>query len=447
MDIDNDPELAAAVLMSLTAVDEEDKDKNKNKIEEAETETETGAGIEAAGTSHDHADTDTDYQMALALAAEDPHPPTISAGTDKGGGGGGGGGEDHDEALKLAIEMSRASAQRKKPAAPLPKEDFSFSSEAASTFTFANVGNSCYIDTVLMAMFLFDSSLSKYLDIDTGADTGALIMQEQIKIIRNMVRRREPVTPDQMIPLRLLLIDNGWISHSEDLEQQDVKEFYRFIMDKLRIAKSKFKRVTFTEAFVTKDDFGKEEELDCIPLNISPPNPDGTLAKDDTRSMFNRWMNDNPVKVTRTIVEDGVPKETVVDGLNTYYLDNFPPVIALWANRFPDNKTRYDTNLLIKSYLTPFSNQKVDEKQRNMRWQISAVICHRPTFKFKDPPADFSPLKSGHYYALLVDPTMNAYIFDDQQVPSLREVSMKDKTVTNDLKRHGVFVLYTRVGF
>ena len=306
--------------------------------------------------------------------------------------------------------------------------------------SFPNVINSCYIDTIILSMFLFPGPLKKYLK-NYNKDAGVLMLQDHIQLLMTSIRNGDPVTEDRMTGFRNLIIEIGWKDFDDMYDQQDTKEFYSFILEKLCIPAFKFRRVTYTGAQDISD-HGDEEKCWFVPLNISSENSDG----DNISDLFERWMNDNPSKIRRSIIEGTTKKEIDVDCLNTYYLDNQPPIIGLWVNRFPDTKTRYDTKLQIKKTIYPFKNQQLPIAQRMLVWGIQAIICHRQNFIQNDPPPDYSPLNSGHYYALIIDPNNNntTYIFDDLETPALKKVSMNDTSVTDLIKRECVFVLYTQ---
>lgn len=340
--------------------------------------------------------------------------------------------DEADPELAIAMAMSMDTTVPTKPINP-------------EEMTFPNVINSCYIDSVIMALFLFSKPLAKYLEKSYSADGGVLYLQDMIMMVLDNVRNGIPVTEDQMFGLRNLLFELGWKDEDEMFDQQDVKEFYSFLMEKLCIPTIKLRRVTYTSGAAIHDDsdHGDEETTLFIPLTIPPEEekPDGC----NTDELFDKWMNDNQSKVRRTVVEHGIPKEVDVEALHTYYLDNQPPIIGLWMNRFPDFKTRLDTKLILRKALLPFKNQKLPDAQRQLSWGISAAICHRQGYIPDDPPVDYSPLKSGHYYALLVDDKRNTYIFDDTATPAIKQVSMTDPTVTEQIKRESVFVLYAQL--
>lgn len=317
-------------------------------------------------------------------------------------------------------------------------------------FAWPNVVNSCYIDTVLMALFYNNTPVSKYLDFDLKNDTLSEI-QDYIKIMIGLARDNASIDPDMMQYFRNQLFEAGWCfgDMEEFYEQQDVKELYTFLLDKLGIPTIKCRRVTFAEGLDSSSDWGGIEEIPYIPLSI--PSREERPEGIDTKTLVDTWMNNNPSVVNREIMEGGVKKVEKVNALNTYYIDNVPPVIALSVGRFPDHLTRLDTDIFVKMKMMPFKNQKLPDAERSVTWNISSIICHRQEIVLKDPPPGYSPLKSGHYYALLVNQeTKKCHIFDDQKpsekdpdTPSLVEVSMGDPEIVGAIKREAVFILYT----
>ena len=111
-----------------------------------------------------------------------------------------------------------------------------------SPFIIENAINTCYIDSVLMALFFksivgIDSVLNK--DLKNGS---AIYLQEYIKEkFVNAVRNGKSVLMDDMEMIRVLSSHLGWLKKEDNIDeyvkQQDITEYYSFLMDIFEIEK------------------------------------------------------------------------------------------------------------------------------------------------------------------------------------------------------------------
>jgi len=113
----------------------------------------------------------------------------------------------------------------------------------------ANAGNSCYMDSVLFAMFAAPSQLDASVLFSQQASGVAAKLQQSIR--ENFVDRiRDPhgaVSKEDVTAIRKLVIElstehrlqnppqNSFLEEQDEQEQQDVGEFFRFIMDALDV--------------------------------------------------------------------------------------------------------------------------------------------------------------------------------------------------------------------
>jgi hypothetical protein len=152
--------------------------------------------------------------------------------------------------------------------------------------------------------------------------------------------------------------------------------------------------------------------------------------------MFDQWMYDNVVSLRRKLNNtyenqpNFVPqKEEQVNGLSTYKITNFPPLIPFVVNRFADGKTRAHTEIDIQTKIFPFDSDSLSDLHK-MHWTIHSIVCH----------SGHSPL-SGHYYSYLYDDG-KWYCFDDLQMPSVCEVKITDPIVSSEIKKQCVLIFY-----
>ncbi|AYV82313.1 MAG: ubiquitin carboxyl-terminal hydrolase [Homavirus sp.] len=303
-------------------------------------------------------------------------------------------------------------------------------------FVVENAGNTCYIDSLLMALFFEESIIERLLTTDVRSDQNAgtaMYLQEYIKLnFIDNIRAGLSVTADVMSMLRELLIENGWKKDliDEHIEQQDVNEFFTFLIDVLNGPLMEIQRSTITEVEVeadNTDDVGPIEKIPFIPLSIPETNTESSLHIKD---LLKTWMFENYSNVKRII--NG--REKTITALNSYHVVNIPYMVALGINRFKNDGIKDKTHIEIQRNILLHNNNNTTPLN-NHSWTFHSVVCHKG-----------SSLKQGHYYALLckkIDKNNYKYYkFDDLATPSLEEVSMSDPDITSQLKTDCVFIIY-----
>lgn len=294
-------------------------------------------------------------------------------------------------------------------------------------FIVENAINTCYIDSLLMALFYSPSVIENLLNNDPKNGT-AIYLQEYVKFnFINQIRNNKSILEDTVNMIRTICIQLGWKNNTnnteEYFEQQDITEFFIFLLDLFNGPTIEIQRKTITDTFSDEIEIGTIEKIPFIPLLI-PDNVKETSIKD----MLHNWLYDNHSEIKKLIYTDKGQVEQVVSGLNIYNIVNIPYMICLNINRFKGGTNiRDNTDVIIQKKINPLTNS-IYKLQND--WIFHAVICHHG-----------DSLKNGHYYTVLFH-NNKYYLFDDQQIPSLVEVSMSDNTLTNSIKKECVFVIY-----
>jgi uncharacterized UBP type Zn finger protein len=305
-------------------------------------------------------------------------------------------------------------------------------------FIVQNVGNTCYIDSLLFGLFFTPSSIDTLLNKDLKSGD-AIYLQEYLKVhFVNQIRNNLTVNGDVMEMIRILCVQLGWrsdmIDESDNEElynQQDVNEFYTFLIETFEGQLIEIKRRTLTGALDDSDDIGENEALPFIPLSIPKIKPDGNtdIKSITVKEMLHNWMYDNQSDIKRYIEDvNNTKKEQTVTGLNIYDIINNPNVIALSINRFADLSYRDTTDIIIQKKISPFANQQITNRPE---WTFHMAICHKG-----------DSYKEGHYYALIYHSDGHFYMFDDLDIPCMLQVSMSDKSITDRIKKDCVFLIY-----
>jgi len=291
-------------------------------------------------------------------------------------------------------------------------------------FCVENGGNTCYMDSIFIALWLSESHCDSML-IKRLKDERYMYLQQFIKgYFVDRVRTNQNVDADTIYNLMHILLNCGWRNEIEIFQQQDVNEFFTFLMDIFDVTVIELSRFTFTNA-----DNKSEEVIEKMPfIPLSLPNEKKAKIAD----LLNDWLYHNKAIVSRNI--NGQIQQ--VEALVTYGIRNIPEFFVLSINRFSmDEHNRYIRNncdVMIQKKIKPFKHSG-NADSRDIEWKFHAAVCHKGN----------SPT-SGHYYTLMFmadkkNPNEKKwYIFDDQRepgVPSIELVSMEDKYITSKIKK------------
>ena len=278
------------------------------------------------------------------------------------------------------------------------------------SFIIENAINTCYIDSLLVSLFYKTSIIDSVLNKDLKNATG-LYLQEYIKErFVNLIRTNTSILQDDIEMIRTICSQLGWLNVDEYMNQQDVTEFYCFLMDTFEIEKLTIQRRTLTDTTISNL-VGDKEVIPYIPLHLPESEQPSTI-----KGMITQWQYDNISTITNQ----------QNNCLNSYTILNSPFLIGFAINRFNNKGIRIRTSVIIQKKI--HLNEKKTEE-----WNFHAAICHKG-----------DTLKSGHYYTLIAISDTSWYIFDDLCVPCMREVRMDDPKVTNMIKKECVFVLYRK---
>ena len=295
-----------------------------------------------------------------------------------------------------------------------------------SVFVVENGFNTCYISSLLMALFYKPSYLDNMLQQEPK-NPDLIYLQELIKTkFVDKVRNGVSVLSDVMNEIRTYANICGWLKDipNELADQQDVNEFYGFLADEANLPHIDIQRRTITEGITIKGDLGEIESIPFINL-IVPYDVDEISVKD----LLNHWMNNNTVEVKRNTIKDGIKIEENVKALNIYEIMNVPFAIGISLNRFNNEiNTRIETKIDIQKKV---KFHHVLDKD-GLKWRIHSIICHTGETS-----------KSGHYYAVIFGSDNTWFLFNDLYVPSLQKISMKNDDMVDMIKRECVFLMYT----
>jgi uncharacterized UBP type Zn finger protein len=312
--------------------------------------------------------------------------------------------------------------------------------DTCNPFQVPNIGNTCYISSLLFGLF-YTPSNNEYILTKDVSDVNAIYLQEIINHhFVQKIRKSLSVNYETMEQIRFYCKELGWKNDSSDeiFNQQDVSEFYLFLLENLNGTQIKIQIETITEcAIKSVSDIGKENDIPYIPVDLPLQESGGIIQTIKIKEMLDNWMSDNIKSVTRKVKnESGDINEQLVNALDVKHITNLPPIIPIAINRFQNIKNdngefviiKNNTHVNIQKKISPFNNIHYSNKKD---WEFHAVICHRG-----ETP------NSGHYYCIIRDSYDVYYLFDDLQIPCIKVIQMDDQNITNVIKTDCVFILY-----
>jgi uncharacterized UBP type Zn finger protein len=285
---------------------------------------------------------------------------------------------------------------------------------SSNAFIVENGINTCYIDSLLMALFYKNSFIAQNLLSYDPSDSIYIYLQELIREhFVEKVKRNISVLGEDINIIRNFANACGWRKEDDLFDQQDVNEFYTFLMNAFNGTLIEIQRESITEGLSNKDDYGKVEKIPFISLQVHE-----SESLTSVKSLLDKWFSDNYSVVEREVIdENGLKKKINVNVLNLYRIVNIPLFVGLSINRFNNDGVRIQTKVDIQKKIKLLKDMGSYD---DTKWEIQSVICHRG-----------ETIKSGHYYAL-INNNDKWYIFDDLTVPSLKEVSINKNDSNED---------------
>mmetsp|Transcript_8364 Transcript_8364/g.20362 ORF Transcript_8364/g.20362 Transcript_8364/m.20362 type:complete len:416 (+) Transcript_8364:100-1347(+) len=257
-----------------------------------------------------------------------------------------------------------------------------------------NAGNSCYIDSVLFAMFAvpspaFEQLLAKRLvsserqPVELKTEMQAFIHKQ----FAGRIARYENVTADVVTSLRRMCRRLGWEYPGADDQQQDAAEFYSFLHGILGGQLIRTMRRTFTGALPDPSDRGLEENMTLLPVSLGEGHHQGTLQ---LSGMLDTFFYENLATGLRRMVSDRVEQ---VDALNTYSVENVPGIVAVSLKRFDDQLCKIESEVHFPTHINLHKYSSRPEWRgsaimHSVPWNLRGIVCHRG-----------ASIESGHYYS------------------------------------------------
>ena len=261
-------------------------------------------------------------------------------------------------------------------------------------FIVENGVNTCYIDSLLIALFYIPSKTISMLNNDLS-NSHYIYLQEYIKHdFLGEVRANLSVLAEVGENIRNLSMHCGW--HADLLDktkddyysQRNVVDYFNFLLNLFRGPLIE----TVSEEVMKKDSYITLQ----IPNKTEPTN---------LNALLKHWSESNRIVIGKN---------------ESSY------ILALYLPRYVDKN-------VIR---TPVDIPK------KVKFKGSSILSHETEWKFYSAICyNVDNCRGGHYYTL-ISYNHKYYIFDDLKIPCLNEIDMKNKEITSKLKTESVLMFY-----
>lgn len=241
--------------------------------------------------------------------------------------------------------------------------------------------NSCYINSLLMALFYIPSRIDNLLNSDPKQSIHCYLQQ----IIKNkfidVAKKNQTIISETVNEIRNYSHLCGWNDINKLLENHDVIQYFTFLMDCFN--------------GIPIQVLNNSDKSFFIKYNVPESHNELTI-----KNIVNNWNNDNII-------------------LNT------PIILGIHLNRF-DNEIKKTTKINIQKKIKLADNLLNNYNE----WLFHSIICHSG-----------DSLKNGHYYTIISN-CNKWFIFDDKNWPCVKEIRMDDPMIVDKIKQECVFVIY-----
>lgn len=268
-------------------------------------------------------------------------------------------------------------------------------------FVIDNAINCSYITSVLTALLYNKSKLDGFLEVEPE-NNSFFYLQELIKTnFIEKIRNFYSIDNSVLNEIRNYCIACGWKNNEYFLQLYDVGEFYDFLVKNID-----FGTINYEVSFNNSTD---KYCTSFIPLNI-----DKSSTEISIYDLFNEWINKNLIKY------DDKKK------IKNYELTEIPDIVTFYVNRninFRFNNKRVDIMKNIR-----FND--ITEPQDKLRWEIYSIVCYNEAFP-------------QHYYSV-VNFNDEWFIIDDNMIPSIFQINIKNDDYANKIKSECCLIFYIK---
>lgn len=271
-------------------------------------------------------------------------------------------------------------------------------------FVIENGYKTSYITSLLSALFFKSNNNIENILNNNPDNPSAIYLQELIKDnFVEPIRKNFTINNSNINEIRNYIIINNYNLDNFTIKQEDIGNFYKFIIDYLCGEYIEFEIFKIIDnSSITTD---KNINLSYIPLN---PTCNITI-----KQLFINWLN----------------KYINKNNTFSYKLMNIPSYLCFYINRFYNDGKRnnYEVDIMkkIKFFNTSNSSQKF------ITWKIHSIICN-----------EGDNFEKSHYYSINLDFNNNWIMINTQNIPTLKYIDMSDDDTIDKIRKECMFIIY-----
>lgn len=259
--------------------------------------------------------------------------------------------------------------------------------------------NSSYMTSLLIGLFYQNTNIVQILLNAEPFNINFIYFQEMVKHnFLDKIRKKMCIMSGCVNELRNFLFLNGFLNGYEIINECDVLYFYKFLLNNIS-----------NQTLLIND-----KEYQHIEFDMSMNSQENISVK----SLLNTWLQKNTIYLK-----------------NDFQGSHIPQIVPLYINR-NGKPIKIDINEKIKL-----------SKNVNVKWIINSVICFKDgkyyvLFKTKSDNMNGSTYFDCQGGREGKNEENNWYLFDNNSIPSLKQVAMNDPVVIEKIKEDCVFIIY-----
>jgi len=261
-----------------------------------------------------------------------------------------------------------------------------------------------YINSLFMALFYKRNNNIETLLNNFPDNPAALYLQELIRDnFIDPVRKQFSIKSNNINEIRNYIIINSMEYSNLLIKQEDIGNFYKFIVDFFNGEYVQFEIFKITDNIINSTN----SSLKMPYISLNP------TKNTSIRELFVSWID----------------KYINKNNKYCYKLINIPSYLSFYINRYDNDGIKNNWEVDIMKKIKFFNN--TDSTQKYIQWKIHSVICN-----------EGDNFESSHYYCIITDYNNNWFMFDDRKIPSLIEIDMSNDDIIDKVRKECVFITY-----
>jgi hypothetical protein len=301
-----------------------------------------------------------------------------------------------------------------------------------TVFIVADGLNTSYIDSLLTGLFYKQTHLQEML-IQLPENIKFAYLQDLINNnFVDPIRHNFSVDSTLINEIRNYSIICGWKEGYNITDLYNVTDFLDFLITGINFGMMNYEIIEIQKS-TPQEEKSKLLQMNYIQINAG--------SDSDIETLLQKWI-------------DTILLEQISNNIEAYYhFKELPMLVSIYLNRTTDNKQINNCSIDIKKRIKFYKNN--DKTQLTASWIIHAIIC-------------YSGSGGGKYYTLInqsnnyiksdmstdlrnvshnfshkdSDANMIWYMYNNDKIPSMVKIDIKNKDISLKIKQECVLVMY-----